>query len=119
MTDIDSIFDKSKYIAVQQNQIQLLKEVVKEKLTVGHLGGLFLIDSELLNFLDLLERSGYDTAVINDMNDNPTEITNIKEFKNQCMEKYAQEQNQALAEMRRIRKARTVKELVEYDFTEE
>ena len=53
------------------------------------------------------------------MNDNPTEITNIKEFKKQCMEKYAQEQNQALAEMRRIRKARTVKELVEYDFTEE
>ena len=31
------------------------------------------------------------------------------------MEKYAQEQTQALAEMRRIRKARTVKELVEYD----
>ena len=35
------------------------------------------------------------------------------------MEKYAQEQNQALAEMRRIRKARTVKELVEYDYPEE
>ena len=83
MKNIDSIFDKSKYIAVQQNQIQLLKEVVKEKLTVGHLGGLFLINSELLNFLDLLERSGYDTAVINDMNDNPTEITNVKEFKKQ------------------------------------
>ena len=49
------------------------------------------------------------------MNDNPTEITNVKEFQKQCMEKYAQEQNQALAEMRRIRKARTVKELVEYD----
>ena len=119
MQNIDSIFDKSKYIAVQENQIQLLKELIKEKLTVGHLGGLFLINSELLNFLDLLERSGYDSAVINDMNDNPTEITNIKEFKKQCMEKYAQEQNQALAEMRRIRKARTVKELVEYDYPEE
>ncbi len=119
MDNIDTIFDKSKYIAVQQNQIQLLKELVTEKLTVGQSGGLFLINSELLNFLDLLERSGYDTAVINDINDNPTEITNIKEFKEQCMEKYAQEQNQALAEMRRIRKARTVKELVDYDFAEE
>jgi len=119
MDNIDSIFDKSKYIAVQQNQIQLLKELIKEKLTIGHAGGLFYINSELLNFLDLLERSGYDCAVINDINDNPTEITNIKEFKIQCMEKYAQEQNQAIAEMRRIRKARTVKELVEYDFAEE
>ena len=52
MENIDPIFHKSKYIAVQQNQIQLLKEVVKEKLTVGHLGGLFLINSELINFLD-------------------------------------------------------------------
>ena len=88
MQNIDSIFDKSKYIAVQENQIQLLKELIKEKLTVGHLGGLFLINSELLNFLDLLERSGYDSAVINDMNDNPTEITNIKEFKKQESKQY-------------------------------
>ena len=53
------------------------------------------------------------------MNETPVEITNITEFKKMCMEKYAQEQNQALAEMRRIREARTVKELVEYDYPEE
>tara|TARA_B100001057_G_C22587433_1_gene847601 strand:+ start:255 stop:614 length:360 start_codon:yes stop_codon:yes gene_type:complete len=119
MENIESIFDKSKFIAVQNNQVQLLKEVIKEKLTVGHLGGLFYISSELLNFLDLLERSGYDSAVVDDMNNTPIEITNITEFKKLCMEKYAQEQNQALAEMRRIRKARTVKELVDYDYPEE
>tara|TARA_B100000886_G_scaffold279457_1_gene203503 strand:+ start:1561 stop:1920 length:360 start_codon:yes stop_codon:yes gene_type:complete len=119
MENIELVFDKSKFIAVQNNQIQLLKEIIKEKLTVGHLGGLFYINSELLNFLDLLERSGYDSAVVNDMNETPVEITNITEFKKTCMEKYAQEQNQALAEMRRIRKARTVKELVEYDYPEE
>jgi hypothetical protein len=116
---IETIFDKSKFLAVQQNQLQLLKEIVKEKLTVGHLGGLFLINSELLNFLDLLERSGYDSAVVDDLNGTPTEITNIAQFKKQCMEKYAQEQNQALAEINRIRKARTVQELVQYDFNEE
>ena len=116
---IETIFDKSKFLAVQQNQLQLLKEIVKEKLTVGHLGGLFLINSELLNFLDLLERSGYDSAVVDDLNGTPTEITNIAQFKKQCMEKYAQEQNQALAEINRIRQARTIEELVQYDFNEE
>jgi hypothetical protein len=35
------------------------------------------------------------------------------------MEKFAQEMNQALAEVNRIRKARTVKELIDYDFTEQ
>jgi|TARA_B110000483_G_scaffold243166_1_gene331649 hypothetical protein len=119
MNNLDTIFDKSKYIAVQQNQLQLLKELIKEKLTVGHHGGLFYINSELLNFLDLLERSDYDSAVVDDMNGNPTEIPNVKEFKATCMEKYAQEQNNALAEIRRLRKARTVQELVQYDFNEE
>lgn len=119
MQDLETIFDKSKYIAVQQNQLNLLKELIKEKLTVGHLGGLFYINSELLNHLDHLHRSGYDSAVIDDINGNPTEITNVKEFKDSCMNKYAQEQNNALAEIRRLRQARTIEELVQYDFNEE
>ena len=119
MTELETIFDKSKYTSVQRNQINLLKELINEKLTVGHLGGLFRINSELLLLLDLLERSGYDTAVVEDMNGIPTEISNVAEFKIQCMEKYAQEMNQAIAEVRRIRSARTVQELVDYDFPEQ
>lgn len=118
MTDIETVFDKSKFNTVQRNQITLLKELVNEKLTIGHLGGLYKINHELLNFLDLLERSGYDSAVIPDMNDIPNQIDNVKEFKEMCMEKFAQEMNQALAEVNRIRSARTVAELVNYDYPE-
>jgi hypothetical protein len=119
MTDIEAVFDKSKFNTVQRNQITLVKELIKEKLIIGHLGGLYSISSELLSFLDLLERSGYDNAVIPDMNGVPTQIDNVKEFKETCMEKFAQEMNQALAEINRIRSARTVQELVDYDFTEQ
>jgi|TARA_B110000858_G_scaffold194851_1_gene250058 hypothetical protein len=119
MNELETVFDKSKYNAVQRNQFSLLKELIKEKLTIGHLGGLYQINSELLSFLDLLERSGYDSAVITDMNGLPSQIDNVKEFKAMCMEKFAQEMNQALAEVNRIRNARTVKELVDYDFTEQ
>jgi hypothetical protein len=119
MNELETVFDKSKYNAVQRNQFNLLKELIKEKLTIGHLGGLYQINSELLSFLDLLERSGYDSAVITDMNGLPSQIDNVKEFKAMCMEKFAQEMNQALAEVNRIRNARTVKELVDYDFTEQ
>ena len=119
MNKIEAVFDQSKYNTVQRNQLTLLKELINEKLTIGHLGGLYQIDSELLSFLDLLERSGYDSAVISDMNGIPSQIDNVKEFKATCMEKFAQEMNQALAEVNRIRKARTVKELIDYDFTEQ
>jgi hypothetical protein len=119
MKELETVFDKSKYNAVQRNQINLLKELINEKLTIGHLGGLFSINSELLLQLDLLERSGYDIAVIQDMNGIPTQINNVSEFKAQCMEKYAQEMNHALAEVNRIRSARTVQELVDYDFPEQ
>ena len=119
MNELETVFDKSKYNAVQRNQFNLLKELIREKLTIGHLGGLYQINSELLSFLDLLERSGYDSAVITDMNGLPSQIDNVKEFKAMCMEKFAQEMNQALAEVNRIRNARTVKELVDYDFTEQ
>ena len=119
MNKIEAVFDQSKYNTVQRNQLTLLKELINEKLTIGHLGGLYQIDSELLSFLDLLERSGYDSAVILDMNGIPSQIDNVKEFKATCMEKFAQEMNQALAEVNRIRKARTVKELVDYDFPEQ
>lgn len=118
MTELETVFNKSKYNAVQRNQLNLLKELIDEKLTIGHLGGLFKIKSELLLQLDLLERSGYNVAVIQDMNGIPTQIDNVSEFKSLCMEKYAQEMNQALAEVNRIRSARTVQELVDYDFSE-
>jgi len=119
MNKLETVFEQSKYNTVQRNQFNLLKELIKEKLTIGHLGGLFQIDSELLSFLDLLERSGYTSAVILDMNGIPSQIDNVTEFKSQCMEKFSQEMNQSLAEVNRIRQARTVQELVNYDFTEQ
>jgi hypothetical protein len=118
MLDLELIFDKSKYNSIQRNQFNLLKDLIKEKLTIGHAGGLFLINSEFLSHLDLLQRKGYTVAVIQDNNGIPTQIDNVAELLDQCMEKYAQEMNQAIAEVNRIRSARTVQELVNYEFPE-
>ena len=46
------LFKKANYRQVQNNQLQLLKELTAERLTIGYNGGMFNIDPTLLNLLD-------------------------------------------------------------------
>jgi hypothetical protein len=108
------LFKKANYRQVQNNQLQLLKELTAERLTIGYNGGMFNIDPTLLNLLDLLERKNYTTAVIDDRNDNPIEVE-VKPFMTLILDTYVQEQNRALAEKREIVTARSVEEILTYD----
>ena len=68
------LFKQANYRQVQNRQLELLRELKDERLTIGHNGGMFNINPTLLNLLDLLERKGYETAVIDDRNNNPIEV---------------------------------------------
>lgn len=108
------LFNKANYRQVQNNQLQLLKELKDERLTIGYKGGMFNINPTLLNLLDLLERKGYENAVIDDRNNNPIEVE-VKTFMTSILDTYVQEQNRALAEQRKIVTARSVEEILTYD----
>ena len=108
------LFKKANYRQVQNNQLQLLKELKDERLTIGYNGGMFNINPTLLNLLDLLERKGYENAVIDDRNNNPIEVE-VKTFMTLILDTYVQEQNRALAEQRKIVTARSVEEILTYD----
>ena len=105
------LFKKANYRQVQNNQLQLLKELKDERLTIGYKGGMFNINPTLLNLLDLLERKGYENAVIDDRNNNPIEVE-VKTFMTLILDTYVQEQNRALAEQRKIVTARSVEEIL-------
>ena len=75
---------------------------------------MFNINPTLLNLLDLLERKGYENAVIDDRNNNPIEVE-VKTFMTSILDTYVQEQNRALAEQRKIVTARSVEEILTYD----
>ena len=109
-----ALFKKANYRQVQNNQLQLLKELKDERLTIGYNGGMFNINPTLLNLLDLLERKGYENAVIDDRNNNPIEVE-VKTFMTSILDTYVQEQNRALAEQRKIVTARSVEEILTYD----
>lgn len=108
------LFKKANYRQVQNNQLQLLKELKDERLTIGYNGGMFNINPTLLNLLDLLERKNYEKAVIDDRNDNPIEIE-VKPFMKLILDTYIQEQNRAQAEHKKIVTARSVEEILTYD----
>ena len=108
------LFKKANYRQVQNNQLQLLKELKDERLTIGYNGVMFNINPTLLNLLDLLERKGYENAVIDDRNNNPIEVE-VKTFMTSILDTYVQEQNRALAEQRKIVTARSVEEILTYD----
>mgnify|MGYP001064611694 FL=1 len=108
------LFKKANYRQVQNNQLQLLKELKDERLTIGYNGGMFNINPTLLNLLDLLERKGYENSVIDDRNNNPIEVE-VKTFMTLILDIYVQEQNRALAEQRKIVTARSVEEILTYD----
>jgi hypothetical protein len=108
------LFKEANYRQVQNNQLQLLKELKVERLTIGHNGGMFNIDPTLLNLLDLLERKGYETSIIDDRNGNPIEV-NVNHFMTLILDTYVQEQNRALAEQRKLVTARSVEEILTYD----
>ena len=75
---------------------------------------MFNINPTLLNLLDLLERKGYETAVIDDRNNNPIEVE-VKNFMKLILDTYVQEQNRSIAEQNKIVTARSVEEILTYD----
>ena len=108
------LFKQANYRQVQNRQLELLRELKDERLTIGHNGGMFNINPTLLNLLDLLERKGYETAVIDDRNNNPIEVE-VKNFMKLILDTYVQEQNRAIAEQNKIVTARSVEEILTYD----
>ena len=108
------LFKKANYRQTQKNQLELLKELKQERLTIGYNGGLFDINPTLINLVSVLESKKYTKAVIDDRNNNPIEIE-VKNFMKLILDTYVQEQNYYLAEHNKIVTARSVEEILTYD----
>tara|TARA_B100000085_G_scaffold285073_1_gene319879 strand:- start:6173 stop:6523 length:351 start_codon:yes stop_codon:yes gene_type:complete len=108
------LFKKANYRQTQKNQLELLKELKQERLTIGYNGGLFDINPTLINLVSVLENKKYTKAVIDDRNNNPIEIE-VKNFMKLILDTYVQEQNYYLAEYNKIVTARSVEEILTYD----
>jgi len=81
--------------------------------------GIFYADRELISFVNALIETKNDSAVVIDSKNNPINIENLKEFREDLLEAYHQASNELYAEHRRLKKSRNVKAIIEWDQPEE
>ena len=106
--------DFSNYRQTFAIQRKTLKEKIDAKLTYGYNGGIFKIDRELLNFVEMLIYKGRsENVVILDVNENPILVENLVDFREEIFDRYFSATFEYHEEYQKIKKARSVEKLLE------
>lgn len=111
---IEKAISYSNYKLSIQNQRENLKTKLTEQLVYATGGGLFDINQELISFVSTLA-SKTDSAVLLDKNKTPVMIENLSDFLDEILSRYMDASNSYLQEYEKLRKARSVKQLIEIE----
>ena len=106
--------DFSKYRETFAVQRKTLKEKIDARLTYGVNGGIFKINRELINFVQMLfsvDRT--EGVVLLDVNDNPILIENLADFKDIILDRYTTSTLEYYEEYQKLKKSRSVEKLIE------
>jgi hypothetical protein len=114
---LQKALDYSKYRISLFNRKEDLKVKLNTMLTHACNGGIFKIDRELINFVELLQRQGRDHVVLIDKNQNPIHITDISRFLDDIFSRYFEATNLYHSEYSKLKAARSVRSI--YDFIEQ
>lgn len=109
---LESAIATANFRITLNNQKANARLKLKKDLTYATNGGIFHINPELITFTSVLVLQGKDEIVILDINNNPVEITNLKEFHETIMSKYYEFMNEFLVEFKSINKSRSARALV-------
>jgi hypothetical protein len=101
------------YRQTLNNQLQKEKIKIEGLLIFAKNGGSFKVNQELICFLDYLDRTGLEEAVLLDNNNNPIKIKNVKEFLKEITARYFEITNDYLQEYQKIRTSRNVKSILD------
>lgn len=95
-------------------QRKTLKEKIEAKLTYGYNGGIFKIDRDLLNFVQLLiDNKRTFGIVLLDINENPILIDNLEKFKDEIFDRYFTATNEYFNQYQDLKKSRSVEKLLD------
>ena len=96
----------SKYRQTLAIQRKTLKEKIDAKLTYGFNGGIFKIDRNLLNFVEMLiykDRS--ENVVVLDANENPILVEDLVKFRDEIFDRYFSASFEYYEEYQKIKKS--------------
>lgn len=95
-------------------QRKILKEKIEAKLTYGFGGGIFKINRELLNFVQMLINDGRTSGIILlDANENPVLVDDLESFKTEIFDRYFTATNDYYEQYQQLKKSRSVEKLLE------
>lgn len=111
---LEQALDFSNYNQTLSTKRKQLKEKVDAKLTYGHNGGIFKVDRTLIVFVQMLIDQGRTNDVpLLDSNENPILIENLSTFRDEIVDRYFSSVYEYYEQYQGIKKARTVKTLVD------
>lgn len=100
------------YRQTLNNQLHKIKIRAEGLLIFAKNGGNFIVNQELICFLDYLTRTGITEANILDSNNIPVQIVDVNEFLKEITRRYFEVTEDYLDEYQSIRKLRNVKSIV-------
>jgi len=86
--DLEKAYEFINFRTTITNQKHLLLTQVEEKLTCYINGGIFRVEPGFIAFIGDILNSGYESAPILDVNNNPIMIEDLQEFKNNLLSSY-------------------------------
>jgi len=78
--EINNILETSSFLETLNNQISILQQKYESDIIHAENGGIFLIDKELITFVDLLVRRNQDPIFLLDSRNIPIRIKNSQKF---------------------------------------
>jgi len=96
-----------------------IKQRYDSQLQLIESGGIFYAKEKLISFISTLLDMGNESAIIIDSKNNPVNIKNLKEFKENLVEAYHQATNELYTEHQRLKKSRNIKAILEWEQSEE
>lgn len=103
----------SNYRQTLNNQLHKAKVKAEGMLIFAEAGGTFIIDQQLICFLDYLVKEGYTEAPLLDSNKSPIHITDIPAFLQKVTARYFEVTNDYLKDAQAIKKSRKVSSILD------
>lgn len=107
---LEKAYNFSNYRLTLESKIKTLKLKLKEQLLYSINGGVFEINLELINYLNLLEQQ--QNVILLDQKENPILFKEIEEFRQTVQQKYHAALNEYYTGMTELRKLRSVQAVV-------
>ena len=113
---LNKALEFANYRITLNNQLAALKAKTDSLLSYSINGGTFTIDRELITFCKALLDAKEKEAVLLDIYDNPIQV-DLKDFYDEILSRYFEVTNDYFVEYEKIKKARTVHQVLDLNET--